>query len=269
MKKTVLITGCSSGIGKQTALYFANKGWNVIATARNKELLDKELVHENITTHVLDVTNTTHIADIVTFIQTQYGGVDVLVNNAGYGSIGPFEAANVDDIQKQFDVNVFGVMALTRSFLPQLRAGKGTIISISSIGGRMSFPLYSLYHSTKWALEGFMESLQYELDFHDVRVKLVEPGPIQSEFNGTSQKLLKKANLNMYNEFVAKIYPIMQSAGIGGKLPIEVAKVIYRAANSRSHKLRYGVKNASILLIVRKITPDWMFRRIVKMVFKI
>lgn len=269
MKKTILITGCTTGIGREAAKFFADKGWNVVATGRNKEKLDAELAHENIATITLDITKAEHIAEAVRFVETKYDSLDAIVNNAGYGAIGPFEAASDEDIRKQFDVNVFGVMTVTKAFLPLLRQHKGTIVSISSIGGRMSFPLFNLYHSTKWALEGFMESLQYELAPHGVRVKLVEPGPIQSEFNGSSQKLIKKANLNMYNDFVAKIYPIVQAAGGSGKLPIDVAKVIYKATTNASTKLRFGVADAKLLLFFRKVLPDWLFRFIVKKTFRI
>lgn len=269
MKKTILITGCTTGIGREAAKFFADKGWNVVATGRSKEKLDAEFAHENIATLTLDVTNAEHIAEAVRYVETNYESLDALVNNAGYGAIGPFEAASDEEIRKQFDVNVFGVMTVTKAFLPLLRQHKGTIVSISSIGGRMSFPLFNLYHSTKWALEGFMESLQYELAPHGVRVKLVEPGPIQSEFNGSSQKLIKKANLNMYNEFVAKVYPVVQAAGSTGRLPIDVARVIYKATTSASAKLRYGVADARLLLLLRKLLPDRLFQFVVKNIFRI
>lgn len=269
MQKTVLITGCSSGIGMATAKLFAQRGWVVFATARDVEYISKELACDGIYHARLDVTKQEDIDAVYALVQEQAGHLDCIVNNAGFGSIGPFEAASDEDIRRQFDVNVFGVMSLVKTFLPMLRASKGTVISVSSIGGKFSLPLYSLYNSTKWALEGFMESLQYELLEHNVRVKLVEPGPIKSEFYGSSQKLLKKANLNMYNEIVSRVYPVVQRAGTEGGETIDVAKVIFKAARSRSERLRYSVGSAGVLLLLRKVTPDVLFFWIIKRVFRV
>ncbi len=269
-RKVVLITGCTSGIGKSSVYYFASHGWRVMATGRNLEILKQEFSSTpEVECFALDVTNSEDIASVKTYIQANGGKLDALVHNAGFGTVGPFEASADEDIQMQFDVNVFGVMKLTRELLPFIREAKGKIIGVSSIGGQMSFPLYSLYHASKWALEGFMESLQYELRTLGVVVKLVQPGPIQSAFNGTSQKMLKKANLNVYNPLVSKVYPRLQEAGVTGRLPLDVAKVIYKAATASSGKFRYPVKEAKVLLMLRKILPEWAWRFTVKTIFRI
>ena len=269
-KKVVLITGCTSGIGKATVHYYASHGWEVIATGRNLDALKQEFSSTSgVTCFSLDVTSTDDIHAIKKYIQDHAGKLDVLVHNAGFGTVGPFEASSDEDIKMQFEVNVFGVMKLTRELLPFIREKKGTIISVSSIGGQMSFPLYSLYHASKWSLEGFMESLQYELKSLGVLVKLVQPGPIQSAFNGTSQKMMKKANLNIYNPLVSRVYPRLQEAGVTGRLPLDVAKVIYKAATTSSGKFRYPVKEAKVLLILRKILPEWIWRYVVRTIFRI
>src|SRR5664279_825337 len=153
--KTVLITGSSSGIGKAAAIYFAKHGWNVAATMRNPSN-DHELSKvENVRLYKLDVTDEPGIQSALAAVLKDFRQIDVIVNNAGYGTTGIFEKAGKEQIQKQFDTNLFGVMNVVRQILPYFRSRRaGTIINVSSMGGLMTFPLYSLYHGTKWALEG-------------------------------------------------------------------------------------------------------------------
>ena len=163
MKKTILITGSSTGIGKVTALYFANKGWNVAASMRNPSKAGNEFNHTNIKIIQIDVLNEQQIKAGIAECIDVFGGIDVVFNNAGYALVGAFEAMTDEQIRKQFDTNVFGVMNVTRAILPYFRGkNEGIIINTSSMGGLITFPLYSVYHGTKWALEGFMESLQFE-----------------------------------------------------------------------------------------------------------
>src|SRR5208283_870604 len=150
MAKTVLITGASSGIGKETALYFHSKGWNVVATMRHPESC-KIKEKPGLVLARLDVTDPASIKKAFSYAKDKFKKVDALVNNAGYGLVGPFESYSDEQIRKQFDTNVFGLMAVTREAIPMLRAqGSGTIINIASMGGRISFPLYSAYNASKW-----------------------------------------------------------------------------------------------------------------------
>lgn len=187
MNKTILITGTSSGLGRATAKYFHAKGWSVIATMRTPDQeaeltqLDRTLVTR------LDVQDAGSIQSAVEAGVARFGRIDALVNNAGYGAYGPLEATPFEKIRRQFDVNVLGLLATTQALLPHFRANRsGTIVNVSSVGGRMTFPLGTLYHGTKFAVEGLSEALHYELLPFGVRVKIVEPGGIRTDFGGRS-----------------------------------------------------------------------------------
>ena len=183
MPKTILITGCSSGIGHSTATFFASNGWNVIATMRTLEKETQLNLIPNILVVKLDVTNIDSIKKAITDGVARFGRIDAIVNNAGFAVAGPFEPATTEQIKKQFETNVFGLMNCIREILPAFRSQKnGVIINIASMGGRISFPYFSLYHSTKWAVDGFCESLQYELASFGIKVKIIEPGAIKQIF---------------------------------------------------------------------------------------
>lgn len=262
MNKTVLITGCSSGIGKTTVKYFAAKGWNVAATMRfpDKENELKKL--NNVTLYALDVTDNNTIDSAINAAIADYGKIDVLVNNAGYGAIGIFEKATHEQIQKQFDTNVFGVMNVIRHILPHFRKNrKGIIINITSVGGRLTFPIYSVYHATKWAVEGFSESLQYELRPFGIKVKCVEPGPIKTDFYSRSQDLFKNDALSDYNDYEQICYNNTQQVGMGARSAVAVAKIIYKAACSNNDTLRYvvGIREKFVLFLRNIIPLSWYF----------
>ena len=263
MTKTVLITGASTGIGRSTALLFAKKGWTVVATMRSPEKAD--WITENIYPMRLDVTDLESIQTAIANSLTQFGSIEVLVNNAGYALMGAFENCSTEQIRKQFDTNVFGLMEVTRSILPHFRERRsGVIINVASIGGKMAFPLYSLYHSTKWAVEGFSDSLQYELEPFNVRVKLIEPGPIKTDFYDRSADLAK-SELEVYDEFSDKVLANMNKAGEQGAPPEEVAETIYRAAIDSSRQLRYpSDRSARLLLTLRKFLPDSVFSTMIR-----
>ena len=184
--------------------------------------------------------------------------MDALVNNAGYGTFGPFEAATNEQIERQYATNVTGLMMVTREFLPHFREQKsGTIINISSVGGRATFPLYSLYHGTKWAVEGFSESLNFELAPFGIRVKLVEPGAISTDFATRSLDVLKKDGLDAYDAFIKKFREAW-SAGRNASSPEMVAQVIYQAATDGSDQLRYAAGEDAKMIIAAhdKMTPE-------------
>lgn len=241
--KTILITGASSGIGKASAKVFAEKGWNVVATMRTPEL-ETELVHQdNILLTTLDVLKPDTIQNAIEQAISRFGQIDVLLNNAGYGTMGLFEAASFEQIERQFDVNVFGLMRVTKAVLPQMRSqGGGLILNISSLGGLVSLPIMSLYNATKFAIEGFSESLSYELASQNIRVKLIEPGMVDTEFS-KSMETLVDPSLTSYQAFSEGM---MQSIGQladpqKSSTPQSVAAAIYEAAIDQSDQLRYPV----------------------------
>ncbi|GGE02189.1 SDR family oxidoreductase [Paenibacillus nasutitermitis] len=240
--KTILITGASAGIGRASALHFARKGWNVIATMRSPEKETEFTMVENILVTHLDVENKESIHNAIEQGITKFGNIDVIVNNAGYGAFGIFEAATEEQIQRQFDVNVFGPMRVTKSILPHFRKNRqGLIINITSGGGRVAIPLFSLYNASKFALNGLTEALLYELAPLNIRVKIVEPGPTKTEFTGRSMDSLQDTQLTHYSEFEQKIGSVYQSLFDPQQVdpPNLVAEVIYKAATDPSSQLRY------------------------------
>ncbi len=269
MKKTILVTGASSGIGKAIAIYFVEKGWNVAATMRNPQVEKDLQPGESLKLYALDVTNEASISEALKQALQDFGSIDVLVNNAGYGAVGIFEKSTQEEIQKQFDVNVFGVMQMTRAILPYMRERKsGTIINITSVGGRLTFPIYSVYHATKWAVEGFAESLQYELKPFNIRVKNVEPGAIKTDFYTRSQNLFVNKNITAYDAYEEVVFKNTQQVGKDAPGPEIVAKTVYKAAIDTSFSIRYftGTAQAGMLLKMRKLLPLTAFMNMVSSV---
>lgn len=267
MTKTILITGASSGIGRATAKLFTQKGWNVAATMRSPEE-EKELKKlPNLILYSLDVTKKEHLEKIIAEVEKDFPSINVLFNNAGYGAVGAFEKSTEDEVLQQFKVNVFGVMELTRLFIPYFRKkGEGMIINTSSVVGRFTVPLYSLYCSSKWALEGFTEALQYELRQFNIRVKLIEPAAIKTDFHGRSLKVFVNDAINGYDKMQKNILNGMRKRNEKAPGPEVVANAVFKAATDGSDKLRYPVgKAAGAVLKARKFLPTSWFN---KMVFK-
>jgi NADP-dependent 3-hydroxy acid dehydrogenase YdfG len=198
MSKTVLITGASTGIGKATAQLFQQQGWNVVATMRSPEKSPELSDLPNVLCLPLDVTKADTIQAAIDRAIAEFGTIDVLINNAGYALIGAFEACDMADIRGQFETNVFGLMEVTRAILPHFRLRQqGILVNVASMGGRVAFPIYSPYHATKWAVDGFSESLQYELRQFNIKVKIIEPGAIKTDFYSRSISVAKKAGLTV------------------------------------------------------------------------
>jgi len=263
MQKVVLITGCSSGIGLATAKLFAEKDWRVIATMRDTSKASDDLDKDSILVEKLDVTVQEDIDNIERLIQEKYNGqIDLLVNNAGYGMFGFFETISEKQIRHQYDVNVFGLMAVTRMVIPFMRARKsGCIINISSVVGKFSSPVGGIYASTKWAVEAFSEQILHELRQFGIKVKVVEPGPIETNFAGSSMKLGEK-KLKEYKNTSNELKQGSGDTPSGVQGPEVVAKVIYRAATSDNGAFRYPAgRYAGTILLARKILSDriWNF----------
>lgn len=270
MSNTILITGSSTGIGRATAQFFQEKGWNVVATMRTPEK-ETELGNlENVLVTRLDVTDKDSIAAAFAAAKEQFGQVDVVLNNAGYGLMGTFESTSAEDIQRQYAVNVFGLMDVTRAALPDMRARKsGVIINVSSVGGRVTFPLISPYHSTKFAVEGFTESLSYELSQIGVKAKLVEPGGVQTDFASRSLQFRHDEKLTDYNPVVGAIMQLFEKGSMSNPeiqaTPRGVAEVIWNAATDGTDQLRYVAGgDAEQYLAARNSMSDAEFMGMIK-----
>jgi NAD(P)-dependent dehydrogenase (short-subunit alcohol dehydrogenase family) len=266
MSKTVLITGASTGIGRATAQLFHQQGWNVVATMRSPEKSPELANLPNLLCLPLDVTQVDTIHAAIDRSISQFGTIDVVVNNAGYALIGAFEACEMADIRGQFETNVFGLMEVTRAILPHFRLRQqGVLVNVASIGGRVAFPIYSPYHATKWAVDGFSESLQYELRQFNIKVKIIEPGAIKTDFYSRSITVATQAGLTVYDDYIKRTLPQMDRAGAEGSPPEVTAQAIYRAATDGSWKLRYPAGgNAGLLLGLRKLLPDAWFTSLIR-----
>jgi NAD(P)-dependent dehydrogenase (short-subunit alcohol dehydrogenase family) len=256
MKKTVLITGASSGFGRATVRLFHQKGWNVIATMRSPEKETELSAINGVLVIRLDVTDKHSISEAVNAGIRQFGQIDALVNNAGFGTLGALEAASEEVIRQQFEVNFFGLIEVTKAILPGMRAHKaGVIINVSSVGGRVTFPFCTLYHATKFAVEGLTESLQYELNPLGIRLKVVEPGGYKTDFAGRSMSFYGVGGLDDYQQpfdrFLGRLEQWPMSENVS-----EVAEAIYEAASDGSEKLRYPVGHDAVPLLEARLQMD-------------
>ncbi|WP_208645676.1 SDR family oxidoreductase [Mucilaginibacter endophyticus] len=233
MMKTIFITGAASGIGKATATYFHSMGWHVIASMRNTNQAGELENLPNVTLKTLDVVDNSNLESLVAEITALYS-VDVVVNNAGYGLIGPIEGTSDDQITKQLNTNLLGTINVTKAFIPYFRSkGSGIFINISSMGGVFSFPLNAIYHATKWGIEGFSESLAFELKLCGVKVKTVAPGSTRTGFFQN----LEFATHPDYKEALDKVFQSFDEKHFSD--PSIVAEVIYEAATDNKDQLRY------------------------------
>jgi len=260
MKKVIFITGASSGIGKATSLFFAQQGWNVIATMRNPEKEIELKNYSNILIARLDVADTESIKTAIQEGIEKFGHIDALVNNAGYGQQGLFEAISPEQIRAQFEVNVFGLMEVTHAILPHFRnRKKGTLVNITSGAGRVTVPLISVYAASKFAVEGFSESLSYELESQNIKVKIIEPGYVVTPFyeRAASDYAFDPA-LEDYKDFQEDMNSLFSSFGEQKTATADdVAKTIYGAVTDESHTLRYiAGPDLEPLVALRNSTSD-------------
>jgi len=272
MKKVILITGASAGMGKESARLLASQGHTVYGAARR---LDKMQDLKAAGVHLLemDVTNDASMAVGVAEILKREQRIDVLVNNAGYGSYGALEDVPIEEARYQFEVNVFGLARLTQLVLPSMRAQRrGTIINVSSMGGRFGEPHGSWYHATKFAVEGLSDSLRMELKQFGIDVVVIPPGIINTEWNGISrQKLLEVSGNTAYKELAQKHAKVFQTYDERqtGSHPIVIAKAIAKAIAAQRPRTRYAVgSNAKLILFLRKILSDRLFDQVMLSIYK-
>ncbi|MDA7429775.1 SDR family oxidoreductase [Primorskyibacter aestuariivivens] len=259
--KTIMITGASSGIGAATARHFQENGWNVIATMRDPSKGNALAALDNLAVVALDVTDPATIPAAVENGMERFGQIDVLMNNAGYGAYGALEAFSMERIRRQFDTNVIGLLEVTKAVLPHMRAARsGTIINISSIGGQITFPLGTLYHGTKFAVEGLSEALHYELEPLGIRVRIVQPGMIKTNFGGSSFDFAMDESLADYAPTADGMGRVFGKLASDPSAPEAVAEVIWEAAHETGDRLRFRAgADAVRLLDDRKRQDDATF----------
>ena len=259
----VLITGCSTGIGRATAIHLARRGWTVYASARRLEAIADLAGCEKLE---LDVTDEASMVTAVGKIVDQHGAIGGLVNNAGYGIHGAFETTNLDEARQQFETNFFGLARLTQLVLPSMRGtGSGRIVNISSMGGKLTFPGGGYYHASKHAVEALSDALRFEVAPFGVRVIVIEPGAILTEFATTAIGTVEHPEdaSSPYASFNQLLGLRIQSAYEGtmarfaASPPEAVAKVVERALASKKPRTRYLVTaGARILVNLRRALPD-------------
>ena len=257
------VTGASTGIGYETAWKLAARGFTVYAGARRVEKMEPLIAH-GVTVVALDVTSEESMTAAVEQVMGAHGRVDVLVNNAGYGSFGSLEEVELAEGRRQFDVNLFGLARMTQLVLPGMRAaGRGRIINVSSIGGQMYEPLGAWYHATKFAVEGMSDSLRIELKPHGIDVSIIEPSGTESEWGAISgDSLLATSGHGPYMD-QAKVVAAALASTVGSSMstpPDVIADAIVHAATSPRPKTRYPVgKGARAILLLRRLLPDRAF----------
>jgi NAD(P)-dependent dehydrogenase (short-subunit alcohol dehydrogenase family) len=258
MSQTVLITGASSGIGKAAATLFADRGWNVVATMRNPDDGAELGGRENVLVTRLDLLDSASVEAAVAAGLERFDTIDVLLNNAGYGAYGPLEATSMDVIRRQFDVNLFGLVATIQAVLPAMRAQQsGVIVNVSSVGGRITYPLGTLYHGSKWAVEGLSEALHYELSALGIRVKIVEPGGVNTDFGGRSFVFTTNPELTDYQPLVDMAAAALEAGTpSGNQEPADVAEVIFTAATDGSMQLRYISGEGAKALLANRYSAE-------------
>jgi len=271
--KVVLITGCSSGIGRFTARRFAAAGWRVYASMRRPEAgaelrAEAERSGWTLSTPALDVTRDDSVnAAVGALLAETDGRLDVLVNNAGYYLLGPVEETTADELRAQYETNVFGAHRVARAVLPAMRArGDGAIVNVSSVAGRVVVPVAGPYHSSKAALEALTEALRYEVAPFGIRVTLIEPGPFATELHDKEKRTSAPAD-SPYGPLVDEY--LRRSVAMRRRDPSRVVDVILRAATAPNPRLRWPVGPTSLQgTLLRRLTPDGLYEFILGLAFR-
>jgi len=273
MERTVLITGCSSGIGRVTARTFLEEGWTTYATARDEADV-ADLADEGCETAELDVTDDEQVEAVVEHVVDQQGRIDCLVNNAGYGQHGPAEDVPSDLFARQLEVNTVGPHRLTRAVLPHMRAREdGTIVNVSSVAGRIAAPGMSAYTASKFALEGYSDALRNEVARFGVDVSLVEPGPVETSFRDRAESEIDGLSRT---EAYGWLYDMQEDASLlsgqsspFASTPEEVANTILEAGVSTNPDPRYVVGGFSKALLYARFVPDRLRDRLLSLAGKL
>ena len=260
MTKAALVTGASSGIGESIALHLAEAGWTVYACARRVDRME-HLDARGVVPFAMDVTDDASMVAGVRRVLDEQGHIDALVNNAGYGSYGPVEIVPLDEGRRQFEVNLFGLARLTQLVIPHMRGrGTGTIVNISSIGGKIYEPLGAWYHATKFAVEGFSDSLRLELAPFGIDVVIVEPGPILSEWNTIAREGMVERSLGtVYEQLALRMAAAFERTDTPRRSsgPEAVAESVLRALGTADPATRYpSGRGARTITALRRILPD-------------
>mgnify|MGYP004519486447 CR=1 FL=1 len=260
MNKVVIVTGASAGIGYATAKLLSENGCIVYALARRIEKMEP-LKAYSVTPIKCDVTDIESVKSAVAEVMREQGKIDVLFNNAGYGSYGAVEDVPLDEARSQFEVNLFGLAAITKEVLPIMRKQEsGLIINNSSMGGKMYSPLGAWYHATKYAIEGFSDCLRFETQPFGIKVAIIEPGDIDTAWNDIMLDNVKKRSANgAYAEQAQGLERMMHNIGKFSK-PDIIAKAVLKAVSSKKPKTRYLVgKNSKTFVFLRSILSDRMY----------
>jgi len=259
MKKTVLVTGASAGIGKATAIYLAQNGYNVYGAARSMEKM-QELKAYGIQPIALDITKEKSVEEGINQILKAAGSIDILVNNAGFGLEGAIEDIPMEEARYQLEVNVFGAMRLAQLVLPKMRENKyGKIINISSVGGKIAFPLGGWYHASKFALEALSDSMRNEVREFGIDVIVVQPGATQSEWGNVATGILMKVSGHTaYKNLAAKTHHVFTRLSKDVVEPIVIAQLVRKGIEAKRPKTRYTTSQmaSSFLLFLRRILSD-------------
>ena len=269
--ETVLITGCSSGIGRATAAAFRAEGWETYATARDVDDL-AALADDGCHTDRLDVTDDGDVQRVVDRIEDEHGRLDCLVNNAGYGQLGPVEDVPVEDLHRQFDVNVYGPHRLTRAALPVMREGDGgTIVNLSSLSGRVSTPGSGPYAASKFALEALSDALRVETAPFDVNVVLVEPGPVDTGFTDRADD---ETDGLLRTGAYESLYEVIDDYDVVGPGPAtvaatDVADVVVNAASCTNPSARYTVGSLARAFSYARFLPDGVRDRLYRLTLRL
>ena len=276
-QRRALITGCSTGIGRETALHLARNGWSVIATARKPETLS-DLAEAGCETLALDVTDESSMRSAVD-AAIEAGPLYGLVNNAGYSQSGAIESVELDSVRRQFETNVFGLIRMSQLVLPGMReAGAGRIVNISSMGGRLTFPGGGIYHATKYAVEAISDALRFEVQGFGIKVVCIEPGLIRTEFGNAAMGSIAEGTGSggPYDEFNAHVASATQGVYEEGPLaklgagPDAVAKKIETALTSKRPRPRYRVTPSAHLAIAqRRLVSDRVWDAMMRTQFPI
>jgi NADP-dependent 3-hydroxy acid dehydrogenase YdfG len=272
ISKAILITGCSTGIGRATAERLAAAGQTVYATARRLDAI-RDLGDKGCKLLALDVTDEASMRAAVDAVEAAEGAVGVLVNNAGYGQDGPIEEVPIDAVRRQFETNVFGLVRLTQMVLPGMRRQhRGRILNLSSMGGKLVFPGGGIYHATKFAVEAISDALRFEVKGFGIDVSVIEPGAIKTQFEATSVGSMDGAGNegSPYAEFKAGVEKRVRAtyAGSLAASPDAVARVIERAVRAKHPRTRYPITaGARTLLLARRVLPDGGWDALMRMQF--